>query len=134
MTKEEQKIITGVFQEIVDDYGLNYGNGEITFETYNGPWIDATIEAPNNSVVAVQIDGTDYEAFFENGRLVDKAIIRGILASEIHKAIEEWDAEETFKELWSRDFQYGPFEFADMLQEDEKYLDKTDNQILEEAI
>lgn len=128
--------VEDVFQDLVYDYQLNYGNGEITFENDGEPWIDATIEAPNNSIIAVCIDGSDYQALFneKNGELEDTVTIRGILASEIHKAIEKWDAEETFKELWSPNFEYGPFEFVDMLKEDADYFDDVEGKILKEAI
>lgn len=140
MTNAEQKIVKEVFQDIVDDYQLDYGNGEITFENYNDLenykdlWIDAVIEAPNNSVISVPIDGSDYDALFHNEQLEDKITIRGIFASEIYKAIEEWDAEETFKELWSCDFEYDPFTFVDMLREDEDYFDDVEDKIVKEAI
>lgn len=125
-----------IFQDIVDEYSLDYGNGEIIFENDGEPWINATIEAPNNTTIQVIIDGNDYQALFndENGELEDSSTVRGILASEIHKAIEEWDAEETFKELWSVSFEYGPFEFADMLREDDEFFNNVDDELLTIAI
>ena len=128
--------VEDIFQDLVDDYSLDYGNGEITFENDWDVWINVVIEAPNNSTIQVVINGSDYQALFndENGELEDNSTIRGILASEIHKAIEEWDAEETFKELWSRDFQYSPFEFVDMLREDEEFFNDVDDELLKIAI
>ncbi len=132
LTEKEEKIIEEIFQDIVDEYSLNYGNGEITFENDGEPWINAVIEAPNNTTIQVIIEGSDYQALFndENGELEDSSTVRGILASEIHKAIEEWDAEETFKELWSVNFEYGPFEFVDMLREDEEFFNNVDDELL----
>lgn len=140
MTKKlnnmQARKVEDIFQDLVDDYSLDYGNGEITFENDWDVWINAVIEAPNNSTIQVVIDGSDYQALFNdgNGELEDSSTIRGILASEIHKAIEEWDAEETFKELWSRDFQYSPFEFVDMLREDEEFFNNVDDELLKIAI
>lgn len=140
MTKKlnnmQARKVEDIFQDLVDDYSLDYGNGEITFENDDDAWINAVIEAPNNSTIQVVIEGSDYQALFNDGdgELEDSSTIKGILASEIHKAIEEWDAEETFKELWSRDFQYGPFEFADMLREDEEFFNNVDDELLTIAI
>lgn len=140
MTKKlnnmQARKVEDIFQDIVDDYSLDYGNGEITFENDDDVCINAVIEAPNNSTIQVIIEGSDYQALFndKNGELEDSSTIRGILASEIHKAIEEWDAEETFKELWSASFEYGPFEFVNMLREDEEFFNNVDDKLLTIAI
>lgn len=63
----------------------------------------------------------------------NKATIRGIFTNEIHKAIEEWDTEKTFDELW-HDSECGPFEFADMIREDTDYFENVDDKISKEAI
>ena len=140
MTKKlnnmQARKVEEIFQDMVDEYSLNYGNGEITFENDGEPWINAAIEAPNNTTIQVVIEGSDSQALFndENGELEDSSTVRGILASEIHKAIEEWDAEETFKELWSVSFEYGPFEFADMLIEDDEFFNNVGDELLTIAI
>lgn len=127
LTEKEEKIVEGIFQDVVDEYQLNYGNGEITFEgTQDDPWIDQVIEAPNNTTISAYVEGLDYQALFDDeSKLRNNAAIRKILACAICKAIDNWEPEDTFEELWEPGFEFSAFEFMEMLKEDKKYFDDT---------
>lgn len=103
-----------VAAEIIEKHNLDHGNSEISFgETH----MDVTIEAPNHSTVTVTIP-LDHE-------LTDEEI-NWQIREEIEQMAMDFDAEQTFEELWSPEFsehnKMSAFTFARILQEDEEFF------------
>lgn len=100
-----------MLQSVVDDYELDYGNGELYDEDGS---VYVTIEAPNSATMGfpIQSGATRKEALEE---IIDYA--------------EDFDADREFDETWSRDFAnqngFTPREFMSMLQEDQQFYRDT---------
>ena len=103
-----------VATEIIEKYDLDYGNSEIYF---SGTHMDVTIEALNHSTVTVTIP-LDHE--------LTEGEIDSQIRKEMGKVAMDFDAEETFEELWSPEFSehnnMSAFTFVKILQEDEEFF------------
>ena len=127
MTKTLEDLKTGL--EYVTEH-LDFGNGDVDIED---SMIDIIIEAPNHTTLHVQFMDEDIEKL--KSEFMETYIIKTI------EAIDWFDPEDTFNELWSTEFGehngFTAFQFVDILKEDERFfkeekerLQKCHNQIL----
>ena len=131
------KIINDFVQDqIIEKYDLDYGNAEVSAE-------DSffSIEAPNNTTIWVHCDeiidwlsSTEISEVLvshngnidtENPELNDDfaSELEYELIKEMREAIDNFDVDETFIEIWSRDFEVGPSTFLHWLEEDQEFFD-----------
>jgi hypothetical protein len=111
ITKER---LENLFNNLVEELDLNYGNGGFDcLENYKR--FIGYIEAPNNTTLMIDIE------FGLNEEMTDEEI-RNVFLEGMKESIDNFDPEETFEEIWHRDFEYSAFEFVDMLREDEEFF------------
>lgn len=112
MTKQER--LENIFNDLIDELDLDHGNAGFDDLDEDGRFI-GYIEAPNNTTLTVDID-FDLDEELTDGEIKEKFI------EGIKDAICYFDPEETFEELWHPNFEFGAFQFVEMLQEDEKFF------------
>lgn len=111
ITKER---LENLFNNLVEELNFNYGNGGFDYlENYKR--FIGYIEAPNNVTLMIDIE------FGLNEEMTDEEI-KDTFLEGMKESIDNFDPEETFEEIWHRDFEYSAFEFVDMLKEDEEFF------------
>jgi hypothetical protein len=119
-------------QKTIDDEDLDYGNAEIIFlkkdrsileydKWTNATTLEITIEAPHNSIISIDIDlpkptASDkcLEKYIENfGKIWYKQLL---------KAAKDFNANETFRELWTNNSPTEPLTFAKWLEKDQEFF------------
>lgn len=111
VTKEKLK---NIFNNLVEELDLDYGNGGFDCFDEDGRFI-GYIEAPNNTVLTVDID------FDLDEKMTDEEI-KERFTDYIKDVIYDFDPEETFEEIWHPNFEIGAFRFVEMLKEDEEFF------------
>ena len=119
-------------EEIIDDENLDYGNAEITFlkedrctleynNWTNATGLEITIEAPNNSIVSIE---TELPKPTASDKCLEKYIenFGKIWYKQLRKAAKEFDANETFRELWTKNSPTEPLTFAKWLKKDQEFF------------
>lgn len=107
----------------VIDHGLIKNRHLITNkENYkDAEAIDFDIEAPSGSFLGCYVDikplTTDYDTIEDYLQEQLKAVI-----NNIKNAAHDFNADDSFRDLWSNDHYLTPSEFLQQLQEDEKFL------------
>lgn len=125
----DKKHFIDLIDDIVDEYELNWCNGEydIDFESKTGYLM---VEAPNNSTRYVDIDPiVSYivEHRLENTPDNDKLIL-GNIKRAIAESVENFSADEEFDELYDPSNPYktfSPSEFIKILQDAETFFKET---------
>ena len=109
--------INEIFDTLVEELDLDYGNSYFDDLGYG-----SLIEAPNNTTLPI------YPEFEEDETYTDEEIKEKIL-ERMERAIEYFDPEETFEEIWSPRFEYSAFQFVKMLKEDEDFFNTKKREI-----
>ena len=103
-----------IFNQLVEELDLGYGNAGFEYFDEDGRTI-GIIEAPNNTTLTI-------DTLFDTEDEITDEEIRDTFLEGIEDAINNFDPELTFEEIWHRDFEYSAFEFVDMLREDEEFF------------
>lgn len=110
--------IDKIFEELVDEFELDYGNSGYSSLNFDGTY-KAWIEVPNHTVLEIDIDPYgDFDYY-------TKEEIKDILLDAILETIKKFNPEERFKQVW----EIPSFQFLEMLKEDKEYF-----HIIEEKI
>lgn len=110
-----------IFETLVDELDLNHGNGGFEDIDEEGNFI-GYIEAPNNTTLTIYVNFGIYQEITEEE-------IKAEFVYYIKEAIENFDPEETFEELWHPNFEIGAFRFVEMLKEDEQFFQDKKNEL-----
>jgi hypothetical protein len=101
-------------QAVISKYDLDGGNAEISVE--DGGRVYTTLEGDNNATVVVDLDAKDGTGTKE-------------FVSAAKEALNGFDPDEEFDELWSDDFGkwngFTPSQFMNMLREDDEQFEET---------
>lgn len=116
MTQQER--LENIFNNLVEELDLDYGNAGFECMEDDGRFV-GLIEAPNNTTLQIDID------FDLEEELTDEEI-EDIFKKEMKKTIYDFDPEETFEIIWHPNFEFGAFQFVEMLQGDEKFFNEVD--------
>ena len=116
MTRITAERLENVFNNLVEELDLNYGNAGFDCLEDNERFI-GYIEAPNNTTLTIDVD------FDLDEEMTDEEIKNKFIDS-IKEAINYFDPESTFEEVWHRGFEFSAFEFVDMLREDEEFFNE----------
>ena len=116
MTRITEERLENIFNNLVEELDLDYGNAGSDHFDEDGRFV-GYVEAPNNTTIAIDID------FDLDEEMTDKEIREEFLYY-IKKAINNFDPEETFNEIWQPSFEFSVFEFVDMLREDEEFFNE----------
>jgi len=134
MASQHDQIVEHV-QNLIASYDLNHNNGgvELCLNGDNNWDVCVIIEAPNHTTIAVEI--TDYAPVAPD--LVTHAHDQEVYGA-IWNAIEQFDAEREFEEVWSPEFGkhngFGAFQFVDMLIKDEEHFKTVAQQIWDDHL
>ena len=110
-----EKRLEEIFNELVEELDLQYGNAG--FEDFeDDERFIGIIEAPNNTTLMVDIN-------FDTEEELEDEEIKEIFLDGIGEAINNFDPENTFEDIWHKDFEFSAFEFVDMLREDEEFFE-----------
>mgnify|MGYP007022641280 CR=1 FL=1 len=97
--------------------GLQYGNAEISVYPDGSPYV--SIEGPNHATLTVNV--------------VDAEDTMGDVYAEAANRMEDFDPEEEFNELWSRQFgehnHYTPSQFLAMLNADAEFFEERGDEL-----
>lgn len=124
-----QSFVADVIEDFIEAFELDYGNAEI--DELSQDRITFIFEAPNHTTLSVDSWNSQYansqikEAV--NAKDVNK--LQKVIAKLIWIEIEQFDPEDTFDEIWSTEFEYGAFEFVDMLKEDSEYFEQIEDEL-----
>ena len=103
---------------IIEEHDLDHGNAEAFIQDGE---LYMSVEAPNHTVICPVIDSVS-----------DEWDLRGRLANWMR----DFDADDEFNELWSRDFakhnRRTPSQFINMLQEDQEFFKDTADNLTED--
>ena len=116
MTRITEERLENIFNNLVEELDLDYGNGGFDCLEDNERFI-GYIEAPNNTTLTVDID-------FDLDEEITEEEIKDEFIDSIKEAMNDFDPESTFEELWHRGFEFSAFEFVDMLREDEEFFEE----------
>lgn len=106
-TASEQAMID-MGRRLIDEYDLDHGNAECFIQDHD---LYVSVEGPNNATIGVSVPIGSSET---------------LLRREIADYLYDFDADDTFDELWSPGFgednRFTPSQFIGMLQEDERFF------------
>lgn len=115
MTMITEERLENIFNNLVEELDFDYGNGGFDYFDEDGRFT-GYVEAPNNTTLTVDVD------FDLDEEMIDEEIEERFL-DKVKEAINYFDPESTFEELWHRGFEFSAFEFVDMLKEDEEFFE-----------
>ena len=115
MTRITEERLENIFNNLAEELDLNYGNGGFDCLEDNERFI-GYIEAPNNTTLTIDID------FDLDEEMTDEEIEEEFL-NNIKEAIDDFDPESTFEEIWHPNFEIKAFRFVEMLKEDEEFFE-----------
>ena len=121
MTRITEERLENIFNDLIEELGLNYGNGGFDCLEDNERFI-GYIEAPNNTTLMIDID-FDLDEEMTDEEIKDEFI------DAIKDAIYYFDPENTFEEVWSPNFEIKAFRFVEMLKEDEEFFDEVADEL-----
>jgi len=110
-----EKRLEEMFNELVEELDFQYGNAGFDDFDEDGRF-RGYIETPNNTTLTIDIN-------FDTEEELEDEEIKEIFLDKIREAINNFNPELTFEEIWHRNFEYGAFEFVDMLREDEEFFE-----------
>ena len=116
MTKITEERLENIFNDLVEELDLDYGNAGSDYFDEDGRFV-GYVEAPNNTTVTIDVD------FDLDEEMTDEEI-KNKFIDYIKEAINDFDPENTFEEIWHRGFEFSAFEFVDMLREDKEFFEE----------
>lgn len=106
-------------EDFLDEHNLHHGNAEVIIGHQD---ITMSIEAPQHTVMSVYFNQSDIEQLHEPDAFY------GIVTKRIKEAVEHFDVDAEFDELWSPAFRdhngFKASQFIRLLESDKRYFEE----------
>ncbi|MEY8601928.1 hypothetical protein [Staphylococcus shinii] len=111
--------IVAEIENFNDEHYLSHGNGEVFCERNGQYFIYSVIEGFNHTTLTVVFDEQLINKMM-NGNFLE------VIRNEYINVLDEFDVDETFAELWSKEFSehnsFTPTSFLEILKEDKEHF------------